>query len=43
MKSFLVEMVGMTVTCVACAVVFCGLQCVILTTQVYDSLVGSRS
>lgn len=42
MKIF-IDVIGIAIACVMCALVFCGLQCVILSAHVYESIVGSEA
>lgn len=43
MKSILADVIGMVATSVACVVVFCGLQCIVLSTYFYEAIRGSDS
>jgi len=43
MKSILTEIIGMVAACIACVVVFCGLQCIALSAHLYETIRGSDS
>ena len=43
MKSIFIDTIGLAMACIACAIVFCGLQCFMLSAHVYETIVGADS